>query len=114
MYTSTCIQVHVHQIDPLVTVLPCTTCTLEPLRFPVRQERRCTPVKSTKTVELFCTCRMPKEKVVDIMTECDSCREWDHHQCMDIPSEAFGPDDVKWKCKACCTSTLLHSVCGLI
>ena len=68
-------------------------------RFPVLQERKCTPVKSTETVELFCTCRMPEER--DVMAECESCHEWYHRHCMDISSEVFGPSDVQWKCKAC-------------
>ena len=72
-------------------------------RFPVLQERKCAPVKSTETVELFCTCRMPEERG-DVMAKCESCHEWYHRHCMDIPSEVFGPSDVQWKCKAC-TST---------
>ena len=72
-------------------------------RFPVLQERKCAPVKSTETVELFCTCRMPEERG-DVMAECESCHEWYHRHCMDIPSEVFGPSDVQWQCKAC-TST---------
>ena len=64
-------------------------------QFPVLQERKCTPVKSTETVELFCTCRMPEERG-DVMAECESCHEWYHRHCMDIPSEVFGPSDVQW------------------
>ena len=70
-------------------------------RFPVQRERRCALVKFTKTVELYCTCRMPEEEGVDEMVECDSCHEWYHRHCMDIPNEVFGPDDVPWECKAC-------------
>ena len=31
-------------------------------RFPLLGERKSAPIKSTKTVELHCTCRMPEEK----------------------------------------------------
>ena len=61
-------------------------------RFPLLGERKSAPIKSTKTVELHCTCRMPEEKG-DEMAECDSCHVWYHRHCMDIPSEVFGETD---------------------
>ena len=72
-------------------------------RFPLLGERKSAPVKSTKTVELHCTCRMPEEKG-DEMAECDSCHVWYHSHCMDIPSGVFGETEISWKCKACCDS----------
>ena len=80
----------------LVTCLESGHC----VRFPVLGERRSTPVRSTKTVELHCTCRMPEEKG-DEMAECDSCHVWYHRHCMDIPSDVFGEADTHWECKAC-------------
>ena len=57
---------------------------LENCQFPLLGERKSAPIKSTKTVELHCTCRMPEEKG-DEMAECDSCHVWYHRHCMDIP-----------------------------
>ena len=75
------------------------------VRFPVLGERRSTPVRSTKTVELHCTCRMPEEKGHE-MAECDSCHVWYHRHCMDIPSDVFeGEADTHWECKACAAAT---------
>ena len=50
-------------------------CSLS--RFPVVGERRNTGVKSTQTVDLHCSCRMP-EKIGDIMAQCDVCNVWYH------------------------------------
>ena len=95
------------QFDPkrirhhLVTCLESGHC----VRFPVLGERRSTPARSTKTVELHCTCRMPEEKG-DEMAECDSCHVWYHRHCMDIPSDVFeGEADTHWECKACAAAT---------
>ena len=44
-------------------------------------------MKSSKTVDLYCSCRMPGES--NDMAECDSCHVWYHRHCMDIPSEVF-------------------------
>ena len=62
-------------------------------RFPLLGERKSAPTKSTKTVELYCTRRMPEEKG-DEMAECDSCHVWYHRHCMDIPSEVFGETEI--------------------
>ena len=57
-----------------------------------------------KTVELYCSCRMPEEKGQLGMAECDSCHIWYHYHCMDIPSEVFGKCEVHWECKKCASS----------
>ena len=75
------------------------TCQLS--RFPILCGRKCASIKSTKTVDLHCTCRMPEE-TGDEMAECDLCHVWYHRHCMDIPNEVFGDSDVFWKCKICC------------
>ena len=72
-------------------------------RFPVFGERKSAAVKSSKTIDLHCSCRMP-EQPGDEMAECDKCHVWYHRHCMDIPSEVFGDVEVSWKCKACCDS----------
>ena len=73
-------------------------------RFPVCGERKSASVRSSKTVDLHCSCRMP-EQPGDEMAECDKCHVWYHRHCMDIPSEVFGNVEVSWQCKACCDST---------
>ena len=72
-------------------------------RFPVLGDRKSATVKSSKTIDLHCSCRMP-EQPGDEMAECDSCHVWYHRHCMDIPSEVFGDSEMSWECKACCVS----------
>ena len=69
-------------------------------RFPLLCERKSSSIKSAKTVDLYCSCRMPGES--NDMAECDSCHVWYHRHCMDIPSEVFDKEDIYWECKACC------------
>ena len=69
-------------------------------RFPVCGERKSATVKSSKTLDLHCSCRMP-EQPGDEMAECDKCDVWYHRHCIDIFSEVF---EVSWQCKACCDS----------
>ena len=69
-------------------------------RFPVCGERKSASVKSSKTVDLHCSCHMP-EQPGDEMAECDKCHVWYHCHCMDIPSELFGDVEVLWKRKTC-------------
>ena len=56
-------------------------------------------MKSSKTVDLYCSCRMPGES--NDMAECDSCHVWYHRHCMDIPM-FDKEEDIYWECKACC------------
>ena len=70
-------------------------------RFALLCERKSSSIKSAKTVDLYCSCRMPGES--NDMAECDSCHVWYHRHCMDIPSEVFDKEeDIYWECKACC------------
>ena len=72
-------------------------------RFPVFGEPKSAAGKSSKTIDLHCSCCMP-EQPGDEMAECDKCQVWYYCHCMDIPSEVFGDVEVSWKCKACCDS----------
>ena len=74
-------------------------------RFPVvGSERKCRSVKLSKTVELYCTCRMPERVGEENMAECDVCKDWFHLHCQDIPNDVFATSGVIWKCKVCCSS----------
>ena len=73
-------------------------CSLS--RFPIVGERRSTSVKCTQTVDLHCSCRLPKERGYK-MAECDVCKTWYHQHCLDIASDVFGDSEVPWKCKVC-------------
>ena len=64
-------------------------------------EQKSAAIKSSKTVDLHCSCRMP-EQPDDEMAKCDKCHVWYHRHCMDISSEVFGGVEVSW---ACCDST---------
>ena len=70
-------------------------------RFPVRDNR--TPakaVKSTKVIELYCTCRLPDDEGLEYI-QCNRCAEWFHPHCLDIPEEAVQSEEVIWMCKNC-------------
>ena len=55
--------------------------------------------KTQKTVELFCTCRHPYHPgKSESMVECESCKEWFHRSCEDIPDIMFKQNTV-WICK---------------
>lgn len=74
-------------------------------RFPVLGDRASVQRKP-KTVELYCSCRMP-ERYGEKFAECDSCHIWYHRHCMDIPSEVFDTNsksEVHWECKRCVQS----------
>jgi hypothetical protein len=74
-------------------------------RFPVvGSERKCRSVKLSKTVELYCTCRMPERVGEENMAECDVCKDWFHLHCQDIPNDVFATSGVILKCKVCCSS----------
>jgi hypothetical protein len=52
-------------------------------RFPVTSRRRTGGATTSEVIDLFCTCRMPKEKDVE-MAPCDTCGQWFHKHCADI------------------------------
>ena len=70
-------------------------------RFPTLGERKSSQIKRIQKEQLHCSCRLPENKGIDEMAECDSCKLWYHRHCMDIPSEVFSGKDVPWKCKKC-------------
>ena len=70
-------------------------------RFPVTgEERTRSIITSSQTVDLHCSCRMPEEDNVE-MAECDTCKNWYHKHCMNIPNEVFSEQEVHWECKNC-------------
>ena len=74
-------------------------------RFPVvGSERKCRSVKLSKTVELYCTCRLPERVGKDNMVECAVCKDWFHQSCQDVPKDVFTTSGIIWKCKVCCSS----------
>ena len=58
---------------------------------------------------VYCHCRMPffKSSLVDSknsMAECDSCKQWYHRGCVQIPASLFDPQLSLyglWKCPSC-------------
>ena len=77
-------------------------CTFTP--FPVLGERSVTGIryKFTTEVELFCVCRLPEHPGEENMAECESCEEWFHQKCQDIPDDVFDKDIcASWKCHKC-------------
>ena len=57
-------------------------------RFLVIDECRTIDVRHTQSVDLHCSCRLPKE-ISDKMAECDICKTWYHKHSMDIPNNVF-------------------------
>ena len=63
--------------------------------------------KYQKDVELFCVCYLPdiegQEGNVDDgpMAECESCENWFHKHCLEIPEEVFNVEGTSWICQQC-------------
>ena len=54
-----------------------------------------------KTVELWCTCKRPFQPgESEAMAECETCMEWFHKSCKDIPDGVFKQNE-PWNCKRC-------------
>ena len=52
-------------------------------------------------VDLHCVCRLP-ELPGDKMAECESCKQWFHSHCVDIPNSVHNSEaDVRWLCCDC-------------
>ena len=58
-------------------------------------------------IQIFCYCRFPwawyhsKNKDLD-MACCDSCKEWYHRKCENIPDIVFDEEsDIQWDCFSC-------------
>ena len=61
-------------------------------------------------IQIFCYCRFPwawyhsKNKDLD-MACCDSCKEWYHRKCENIPDIVFDEEsDIQWDCFSCLNS----------
>jgi len=67
-------------------------------RFPVLCERESGGVRHVQEIGIFCVCRLPE---AGDMAECESCKEWFHQHCLDIPNEVFSNSRLTWVCKAC-------------
>ena len=70
---------------------------------PVPPVRRC-PSKQV-TIELFCSCRRPwsnndKRRKATRMACCDTCGEWYHQSCENIPDIVFKKHSF-WQCSSC-------------
>ena len=66
--------------------------------FPGSQCQISTEVKRPLHLPLYCSCRMPENKMG--MAQCTRCREWFHRQCKKIPSAVFSKS-TSWHCDAC-------------
>ncbi len=58
-------------------------------------------VKSTRPVQVYCTCRLPWDKTTNFfgdLVECGKCTEWFHQKCMDIPDAAISDPSYSWFC----------------
>lgn len=74
--------------------------------FPAsKKPRRCTSsIKSIKTVKVYCICRLPWDRDINLygsLAQCDGCRNWFHQKCMDIPDAAFVEQSLSWLCTFC-------------
>ena len=71
--------------------------------FPVIGERSTSDISCLDVIEhdLHCVCRLP-ELPGDKMAECESCKQWFHRHCVDIPNSVFNSEaDVRWLCRDC-------------
>lgn len=72
--------------------------------FPTVKERRHhTKVKSTEEIEVYCECRMPELRNVD-MVECCKCKEWYHVHFFFVPHIAITNKNTQWFCNRCRSS----------
>ena len=71
-------------------------------RFPCTKERHVpfgSRVKKFTKEVLYCTCRMPNDKI-KAMICCDQCRKWYHKECEGL-STSKSYKKVKWLCGEC-------------
>ena len=78
--------------------------------FPEKQTNTVTLFSPEKipTVEVFCICKIPwvwhLSKKPDLnMAECDTCHNWYHRNCENIPPDVFDKfkGSVEWHCSDC-------------
>ena len=61
-------------------------------------------VLSSKTIDVFCTCRLPWNKddyQKGPLVQCQLCKEWYHEVCMDINKDIINYPGLKYNCKLC-------------
>ncbi len=61
-------------------------------------------VINSKTVDVFCTCRLPWNRYdheLGPLAQCQLCKEWYHQVCMEIDEEVFHRPALKYNCKIC-------------
>ena len=65
--------------------------------------------ESVIIMEILCRCRMPcvwyhtKNPALS-MADCDTCHQWYHRKCENIPSKVFDKNKfVEWHCSDCTT-----------
>ena len=77
--------------------------------FPVKKQRRIgTRIKGVTRVPVYCSCRMPSVKGINLI-QCYSCREWFHlGSCVNVPQEVLSSRRTVWKCCTCMFSSLNH------
>lgn len=59
-------------------------------------------------VDIFCVCRQPERLP---MVCCDTCCEWYHSNCAQIPEEVFLDGKMTWCCDRCTIGMLARGVC---
>ena len=73
----------------------------EMVMFPTVKERRVpTKVKNRDEIDIYCECRMPELRNVE-MVECCKCKEWYHVHCVSVPRSALADKKIKWFCNSC-------------
>ena len=74
-------------------------------RFPGASNRTYNKkVVMESVVDVFCVCRYPDVDITDHfgdMASCDSCGEWFHQLCVDIPNQIFKKKAQQWLCSDC-------------
>jgi hypothetical protein len=66
--------------------------------FPGSKRQISTDIKRTLEYPLFCSCRMPEDKMG--MAQCTQCKEWFHRKCQKIPRIVL-TKKACWHCDAC-------------
>ena len=67
--------------------------------FPGKQRKVLSEIKQTIHVPVFCSCRMPENKLG--MIQCTQCQEWFHKKCQNIPRAVFKKSMSTWRCNDC-------------
>ena len=69
--------------------------------LPTVKERRVPMiVKNWDEIDVYCECRMPELRNVE-MVECCKCKEWYHVHCVSVPHSVLPDKNIKWFCNSC-------------